>query len=179
MLWEQRPVSHGAGVVAPEKPALQRVSFSNEFQYQHYTMKPRWEIRGTSRVISKKSYWFDDKKHLSPYDMILGWSAMSDERILNQVQLPISNRQYGIEVIRPPLTIGEMKKHLLYMHAIPSDNEISEKMKKIREGSIVSYKGYIVDVKDQSDWRWLSAIDTRQGQLDKPQVVWIQELSIQ
>lgn len=178
MLWEQRPVSHGAGVVAPEEPALQRVGFKNEFKYQHYDLTPRWQIQGETRVLSKKSYWLDDKKHLSPYDMILGWSVMSDERTLNQVQIPISNRHYNIDVIRPQITVNEMKKNLLFVHAIPSNDEINETLKNIREGHVISFKGYIVDVKDQSDWKWISSIGNKIAHRGESQIVWIQELNI-
>lgn len=177
LLWEQRPISHGVGVVAANQPALEKVGLRNEIQLQHYILKPKWKVEGTSRVLSKKGYWFDDKKHLAPYDFVLGWNAMSDERILNQVKLPISNRQYKIDVIKPPLTFNEMKSQVMFMHAIPSTEEIREAMQKAREGSVISYKGYIVDIKDQSDWIWTSSIQDKSDRLDASQIVWIQEFS--
>lgn len=179
LLWGQRPINHGPGILAPEEPVLRRADLKDDIRFQHFILNPRWEIRGTSRIVSKKSYWFDDKKHLSPYDMVLGWDAMSDEQNLNQIQIPISNRQYAIEIIRSHLTAGQMREHLLYVHVIPSDEGVSEALTEVKEGDIISYKGFIVDVKDQSDWKWSSSIGNKKGQLDHSQILWIQKLSRQ
>lgn len=178
LLWEQRPISHGDGVVAPEQPVLQKVGLSsNQFDLQHYKVKPRYRVQGELRMIAKKSYWFDDKKHISPYDFILGWDAMSDERVLSQINLPISNRNYKIDVIQPPLSFGEMKNRMMFVHAIPSSEEVLEAMRQARPGSIISFKGFIVDIEDQSDWSWSSSIQGNTSRLDGSQILWIQEFN--
>lgn len=179
LLWGQRPANHGPGILAPEEPLLRRTEFKEDIRFQNFTLIPRWEIRGTSRIVSKKSYWFDEKKHLSPYDMVLGWDAMSDEQNLSHVQVPISNRQYDIEIIRSHLTAGQMREQLLYAHVIPSDEEVSKMLKEVKEGDIITYKGFIVDVEDQSNWRWTSSIDSKKTQLDHSQILWLQNLSSQ
>jgi hypothetical protein len=179
VLWNQRPVKHGPGVIAPDAPTVQRAAVRGNFDHQHYELIPKWKIEGTLRVLSKNRYWFDEKKNIAPVDFVFGWADMSDERILSQVKAPISNRNFELDVIAPPLTFEEIRNLLLFIHAVPSNEEVWEAIKNVREGQLVRFKGYFVDVHDQSDLIWKSSYNQSQKKLDNPQITWIESFSIQ
>jgi hypothetical protein len=178
-LWDQRPIKHGAGVLAPDAPTVQRGFQMSGQEIEHYTLQPRYRIEGTSRILSNQRYWFDEKSSLSPVDFVLGWGKMSDERIIDQIKTPIRGRDYKIDVIRPPLTFNQIRSEILYMHAIPANEEIEEKLKKLKTGNVIKYKGYLVDVHDRSGILWRTAIQNGTPKLDSSQLVYIAELEIE
>jgi hypothetical protein len=175
-LWDQRPIKHGAGVLAPDAPTVQRGFQMTGHEIQHYTLQPRYRIEGTSRILSNQRYWFDEKSTLSPVDFVLGWGKMSDERIIDQIKTPIRGRDYKIDVIRPPLTFNQIRSELFYMHAIPADEEIEEKLKKLKTGNVIKYKGYLVDVHDRSGILWRTSLQNGQPKLDSAQLVYITDI---
>ncbi|MDX1592386.1 MAG: hypothetical protein R3283_10505 [Balneolaceae bacterium] len=177
-MWDQRPVKHGPGITAPDSPSVVQVFRRDGIQIQHYTLKPTYKIEATSRVIAQRTYWFDDKNQLSPFDFVLGWGDMSDERILSQVQTPINERDFKVEVIRPPLTFNEIRDQILYMHAIPANEEVKSKLAKVREGHIVSLSGYIVDINDRADLFWKSSFSKQNSRLDHNQIVYVEEINV-
>lgn len=177
-LWNQRPVKHGFGITAPEQPVLVKVNRHAGIDIEHYTLKPTWEIETTARVLSQKRYWFDEKTHLSPIDFVLGWGQLSDERILSQIKTPIHGREFDLNVIRPPLTLDEIRQHLLFMHAVPSSESVSEQLKNIRPGNIITIQGYIVDINDRSDLIWKSSFTDRNSRLDGNQIVYIDQIEV-
>ncbi len=177
-LWDQRPIKHGVGVTAPDDPVVERGFQLPEHSVKHYTLQPKFKLLTTSRILSNKRYWFDEKSELAPVDFVLGWGDLSDERILNQINTPIGRRNFKIDVIRPPLTFNEIRGNLLYMHAIPSNEMISEQLKSIKEGHIVTIKGYIVDVYDRSNIIWRSSTQGNSAKLDQPQYVLIESLEV-
>lgn len=177
-LWDQRPIKHGVGVTAPDAPIIERGYQLPKHSVKHYTLQPKFRLRTTSRILSNKRYWFDEKSELAPVDFVLGWDNLSDERILDQIKTPISGRDFKIDVIRPPLTFHEIRKNLLYMHAIPANETIAEQLKTIKTGHIVSIKGFIVDVYDRSDVMWRSATQGNSAKLDRSQYVLIESLKV-
>ncbi|WP_069131818.1 hypothetical protein [Rhodohalobacter halophilus] len=177
-LWDQKPIKHGVGITAPDAPQVERGFRLTEHYVKHYTLEPKFRIKTTSRVIANKRYWFDEKSDLAPVDVVLGWGDLSDERILSQVKTPISRRDFKVDVIRPPLTFSEIRSKLLYMHAIPANDEIADKLKRVKEGHIVSINGYIVDVHDQSSVLWTSSRQGNSAKLDNSQYVLVESLEL-
>lgn len=177
-LWDQRPIKHGVGVTAPEAPKVERGFQLAEHNVKHYTLEPKFRLKTTSRVLANKRYWFDEKSELAPVDLVLGWDDLSDERILNQVKTPISGRDFKIDVIRPPLTFNEIRSKLLYMHAIPANDEIADRLKRIKPGHIISINGYIVDISDRSSVIWTSSRQGNTAKLDNSQYVLVESLEV-
>lgn len=177
-LWDQRPIKHGVGVIAPDAPVVERGFQLAEHNIKHYTLQPKYRLKTTARVLSNKRYWFDEKSEIAPVDLVLGWDDLSDERILDQVKTPISRRDFKVDVIRPPLTFSEIRSKLLYMHAIPSNDRVAEQLKGVKSGHVLSIRGYIVDVYDRSDVLWASSRNGNIAKLDNSQYVLIESLEV-
>lgn len=178
-MWDQRPVKHGFGVVAPDEPVLIKVARSQDFEIDHYKLDSFWKVETTARVLSHKRYWLDEKTHLAPLDIVLGWGSMSDERVLSQVQAPIKNREFSLDVIRPPLTLNEIRKQIMFMHAVPGNETVKALLNSIRTGNIVTIEGYIVNIRDRSNVIWTSSLTANKPRLDNSQIVLIERIEIQ
>ncbi|MCC5915024.1 MAG: hypothetical protein JJU46_11660 [Balneolaceae bacterium] len=179
LVWDMRPVTHGEGVIAPDAPNLVQTNRHPGFHHEEFILKPKWKIEATNRVLSSRTYWLDDKRTLSPRDFVFGWGDLSDERILGQVSTSIRSRDYSLEVIRPPMTIGEIRNHLLFAHTIPANEEVRKTIRDIRPGHLVSFRGYLVDIDQDSNPYWLSTYSGSRSRLDGSQIVYIEHIEIQ
>lgn len=177
MLWEQRPVRYGGGIVADSRPAVESIAFPNSIETDNYIITPRFEISGKVRVIAKTRYWFEDMRHISPIDLLLSWDRMSDEDLLSRMLVKIDNRSYHVQMTKPPYQRGNIHEHLIMAHAIPSTDAIMDKLKQIRRGQLITFSGYIVDIENRIGTEWLSPVRDKWPARESSQWIWIEELS--
>ena len=79
---------------------------------------------------------------------------------------------------RAPIAHGEIVSHSGNMHLIPSSDDIKKEIEKAHKGSIVEFKGYLVNVSADDGWHWntsQSRNDTGDGSCE---VVWVKEFRI-
>jgi len=180
MLWEQRPVWHGEGITVSEAPAIQVLRSAKSIETDNYVLTPVAAISGSSRLIGRKLYWFDEHATLSPFDFTLGWDKMSDEYYLRRMQVKIIDRDHKIHVAIQRIPKTDISGMVLHMHAIPSNEDIRNKMRLIRRGHIIDFDGYIVDVHNKADDS--SVLRNRQRpsfQNNSSHYIWIENLTIQ
>jgi len=180
MLWEQRPVWHGEGITVSDAPAIQVLRSAKSIETDNYVLTPVAAISGSSRLIGRKLYWFDEHASLSPFDFTLGWDKMSDEYYLRRMQVKITDRNHSIHFAIQRIPKTDISDMVLHMHAIPSNEDIRNKMRLIRRGHIVDFDGYIVDVHTKTD----DASVLRQRQRpsfknNSSYYIWIENLTIQ
>ena len=91
--WQQRPVKHAHGILVPDTPE-QVNNPPDGFELNDYqlTKKALFEIR--ARVLSSEPYYFRRESDLSPLDLALGWGVMSDQGLLDQLDVSQSSRWY-------------------------------------------------------------------------------------
>ena len=164
--WDSKPIDHPPGILVAEMPTqveLQPSSFKLD-DYQ-LTRKAKFEIR--ARVLSKEPYYMGRTADLAPIDLALGWGAMSDSTVLDQIEISQSARWYRTRYELPaPIADQQIISSSSNMHMIPARKDIERALKKLREGDIVSIKGYLVDVDHDSGWFWRSSMsrtDTGDG----------------
>ncbi|MCW8926025.1 MAG: hypothetical protein OQJ84_07200, partial [Xanthomonadales bacterium] len=161
-----RPIVYPPGVLVSEKP-LQTDIRATSFFVDDYelTRRARFEIR--ARVLGRERYYLRRESDLSPLDLALGWGVMSDEAVLERIDVSQSNRWYFTRYEYPaPLSNEQITTHSSNMHMIPARKSIERRLKELRPGSIVTLKGYLVDVYHVSGWHWrtsLSRTDTGNG----------------
>jgi hypothetical protein len=164
--WDSKPVEHPPGVLVaqvPEQVDLQASSFFVD-DYE-LTRKAKFEIR--ARVLSKEPYYMGRTADLAPIDLALGWGAMSDSAVLDQIDISQSARWYRTKYdLPPPIADKQIIASSSNMHMIPARKGIERKLKKLREGDIVLIQGFLVDVYHVSGWHWQSSMsrtDTGDG----------------
>ncbi|MDR3402631.1 MAG: hypothetical protein P4L99_09040 [Chthoniobacter sp.] len=107
-----------------------------------------------ARVLRVKHYWADGND-LVPFDVALGWGRMSDQAVLDRVDVTQGNRFYFfVYEGSPPIPDREMERHSSNNHLIAANSSIAHVIAGLFPGEIVTMKGYLVNAykKDGIDW---------------------------
>lgn len=179
LLWEQRPVRYGPGIIADTKPNVERIAFPDPIETDNYIITPKFEIHGTVRVIAKTRYWFEDMRHISSIDMLLSWDRMSDEDLLRRMLVKIDDRSYHVQMTKPPYLRGNIHEHLMMTHTIPASDRIQEKLISIRRGQLITFTGYIVDIQNRIGTEWISPVRDKWPAQRSSQWIWIEDLTLE
>lgn len=175
--WTTRPVNHGPGVVAPKEPVQKKLLRTKSFDHKSSTITPIAEFETESRVLSKERY-HDEQAEIVPYDFVLGWGPMSDERNLDFILVKQSSRSFYWEMTKPPIPQNAMSNHSTNIHLIPSNEVIHEKLKEVRRGHVVRMKGKLVNVISQDGWEYKSSLSRSDIGKNSAEVLWIEEFRI-
>ena len=176
---EQKPLIHAPGVLISEKP-VQRDIRPTSFRFEDYwvTRKARFKIR--ARVLSSKPYYLHRESDLSPLDLALGWGVMSDQAVLDQIDISQRGRWYHTRYKLPaPISDQQIISNSSNMHMIPSRSEIGRSLKDLRIGDVIELNGYLVDVDHDSGWFWrtsMSRTDTGNGACE---IVYVESVTVQ
>lgn len=154
----QREIVHGPGVLVAEEPYQRSLGSAatqtiNDFQV---TPLARFSIR--ARVLASKDYYFGREADLSPVDLALGWGRMSDETVLQNINISQAGRFYYWRVNAFPIPREEIESHSANMHMIPADANVKKALQNIRVGNVVQLHGYLVEARTADGWRWKSSL---------------------
>jgi len=175
--WVTRPISHGPGEIAPNKPEQSTAFGIEKINYKNHSIIPMATFSIEARVLAKKRYYYDQASDIAPYDMVLGWGPMSDERNLDHILIKQSNRKFSWEMTTPPISTHEMHTHAANVHMIPSNPDLMDKLGDIRVGHVVNIKGYLVNVVSDEGWRKKTSLKRNDYGSGSTELLWIRELS--
>ena len=175
-LWSGRAISRPVGVLVAEEPVQREVYTSSHREKSGYQIAflASFDIR--ARVIGAERYRFDRGAALAPVDLALGWGAMSDSTVLQQLSIFQGGRAYSWSAKGFPVPRNIIETHSANMHMIPADNDIERRLKSIRAGHLVHLKGYLVEVTGKDGFRWKSSLirsDTGAGACE---LIWVESL---
>jgi hypothetical protein len=160
------PIEHGPGVLAPLAPVQQKVA-RNEMVKGEYTLTQRARFDLHARVLSRRDYRFDAGADLAPIDLALGWGPMSDQAVLDRIDVRQSARWFHLRWEPPgPLPEDVAMGHSGNMHIIPASDAVLDQLRDIRHGHVVRLWGYLVDARREDGFFWntsLSRDDTGGG----------------
>lgn len=175
--WNTRPIVHGPGEVAPNQPVQQQAYGLNNITHKDFKLSPFAKIDIEARILSIKRYYEDREAKFAPYDYVLGWGAMSDEKNLDKILIKQSDRFYDWEMIEPPIPINEIRTNTANVRLISPSKEVSEQLEDLRLGQVIRIKGYLVEVHSKDGWTIKSSsIRTDTGK-EASEIIWIKELS--
>ncbi len=176
--WNNRPVEHGPGEVAPEVPVQESIYKGDKINFKGFELTPKATISFEARVLSLKNYFFDEYSELVPTDVVFGWGPMSDERNLNSLLVKQSDRAFYWEFTKPPIKRNKMWQHASNMHLIGSTMDIRDKISAMREGQIVKIDGYLVNAKSPDGWKFETSLSRDDIGEKSSELVWINSLTI-
>jgi len=163
--WEHRPIRSDPGVLAADPPRQGPVE-NAPFELDGYRITPRASFSLRARVLSTERYWLGRESDLSPIDLALGWGPMSDQRVLDQIDVSQSGRWYYLKwPLTPPVPEQLIMSSSANMHMIPSAPWIAKVLEGMRPGELVELRGELVDVDGPDGWRWRTSLsrDDRGG----------------
>ena len=177
--WQGKPLIHPPGVLVTEKPVqvnLQESGFS--MQGYQLTRRARFEMR--ARVLSIEPYYMKRESDLSPLDLALGWGVMSDQAVLDQIDITQGGRWYHTRYQLPsPAPEQQISASSSNMHMIPATRSIARQLKNLRVGDVIKLAGLLVDADHESGWFWrtsMSRTDTGAGACE---IVFVEALSVE
>lgn len=175
-----RPITYPAGVLVPSDPdQLDLPSDTPPFEYGGFRVKPLAVFSIDARLLHRKTYRYDQQAALVPVDLALGWGPMSDQRVLDRLNITQSMRFYWYKYnMPPPIARDEIISHSTNLHVIPATKEIAARCKSLRAGSLIHLGGDLVAVSGPGIGNWqssLSRTDTGNGACE---LMWVKELSV-
>ncbi len=178
--WSMREIQHAPGVLVAAAPKQKNVRGLSLLAIDGYELTPRAVLKIRARVLSREDYRLGTEADLSPLDLALGWGVMSDQAVLDRIEISQGSRWYYTRYDLPaPVSDQAIIQHSGNMHMIPAQKRISKKLKGVRVGDIVRLKGMLVDVDHPSGWHWrtsLSRGDTGGGSCE---IVYLEEIEIE
>lgn len=161
-LWlSEKTVELGPGVLAPDSPSQTKIDHPSPFASGDYRITPLADFAITAKILGKENYRLDRAADLSPVDLALGWGRMSDEAVLNEIDISQSGRWYYWHTQSMPIPRREIETHSANMHMIPADEFVQDALQELRPGEIVSLRGKLVRVDAEDGWRWISSMSRK------------------
>jgi hypothetical protein len=149
----------GPGVMVTETPYQVITDTSIIKIYEDYTVTELAKFRIKAKILSKKDYSFSREADLSPTDLALGWGKMSDEVVLDKINISQSGRFYRWRVDSFPIPRKEIETHSANMHLIPANDAVANDINRVRKGEIIEMSGSLVEVVSNTDnWYWKSSL---------------------
>ncbi len=172
-----RAVHHGPGVLASDEPVQLDLAPSPPFQFKNHSIEPLATFDIRARVLSRERYWFDRPSKVSPIDFALGWGSMSDNRLLDKVDVSQAHR-WWLWSYSEGATREEISFHAANMHMIPSTPAIERTLLGVRVGQVVHLIGKLVEVRGNDGFVWRSSLtrtDTGDGSCE---IVFVEDASV-
>ena len=129
------PIEHSPGVLVIEQPR-QLNQKPTGFMLDDYqlTRKARFEIR--ARVLSTEPYYTGRTADLSPLDLALGWGVMSNQAVLDRIDISQSGRWYRTSYeLPPPVPEQQISASSSNMHMIPATTAIKRGLSDFGPGT--------------------------------------------
>ncbi|MBT8392153.1 MAG: hypothetical protein HKO83_08940 [Ignavibacteriaceae bacterium] len=178
LFWPERVVTYPPGITAPTPPQQTNLPSEKKWTEGEYTIEALAEYKIKARVLSRNNFSFGKESDLSPFDLALGWGPMSDQNVIDQIDISQRNRWYNWQADVLPLPRKEISLNSANVHIIPKDESVEDNFDKVYKGSLIEMKGYLVKVTAPGGWRWVSSLrrdDTRGGSCE---LFWVGEIIV-
>lgn len=169
-------VHYPPGEIAPNDPIQEKITSAQVHLVGKYAVRPVARFEVEARVLGAERYRFDRGAALSPVDLALGWGPMSDQAILDQIQISQGGRFYRWRVKDYPIPRRQIIEHSANMHMIPANDEIRKDLLAVRAGEIVRFEGYLVVASSQDGSLWNTSLTRTDSGDGACELVWIESI---
>lgn len=176
--WPEKVITYPAGVLVKENPQQGPVYNKTSWEKNSFKIIPLAEYRIRARVLSKNYFSFDSGSKVSPLDLALGWGPMSDQAVIDELDITQRNRWYHWEADFIPIPSEIISTHSANTHIVPADESIEQKFSEVYKGSLIEMKGYLIEIKGENGWHWKSSLrrdDTGGGACE---LMWVDNINI-
>jgi len=171
-------ITYPAGITVADQPKQTNIIGTKEWKLDDFNFKALAEYKIKARVLSRNDFSVGKESEISPFDLALGWGPMSDQNVIDKIDISQSNRWYRWKADVLPIPAREISLNSANVHIIPKDEAIEEKFDKVYKGSLIEMNGYLVEITTADGWRWKSSLkrdDTAGGSCE---LFWVEELEI-
>jgi len=178
LFWPEKIITYPAGLTAPDQPVQQNLILAKQWQKDEFNIKALATYEIKARVLSRNNFSIGRESKLSPVDFALGWGRMSDQQIIDKIDISQSNRWYHWKSDTHPIPNLEIGLNSANVHIIPGNESIENELDNVYKGSLIALKGYLVEVTAADGWHWKSSLrrdDTGGGSCE---LFWVDEMTI-
>lgn len=157
--WSSRPVVQAEGLRLSKMPRQDNLQQAEIRQLGEFSLQPRARFELQARVLSAERYRLGISADLAPLDLALGWGLMSDQAIVDQLQVSQGSRWYILRWDLPaPADERSIMQSSGNMHIIPADESVRDLAFSLRTGEFVELSGYLVDAQGPGGFHWRSSL---------------------
>ena len=171
-------VKLGPGVKATDPPQQILIIKGDPFDFKGYQITPLADFIIKAKVLSKENYSIGSDADLVPTDLALGWQNMSDEAILNKIEITQSGRWYHWRTDSFPIPRSEIVSQSANMHLIPENDAIESAINEVKQGQIVEMEGYLVRVNSTKGLHWQSSLSRDDSGAGGCEVIFVKRFNI-
>jgi hypothetical protein len=163
VLWKltsgSEKIALASGVKAPEIPSQKEIKRAQPFKFKGHTVTPLADFKLQAKVLAKENYYLGQESELSPVDLALGWGEMSDQVVVDEIEISQSGRWYRWSGEKLPISRRAIETQSANMHMMPSNKDITEQLSLVKEGQIIALEGFLVRVDaNGKEWHWQSSL---------------------
>ena len=171
-------VTYPSGVTAPDQPKQTIINVIKKWELDQFYFKALAGYQIKARVLSRNNFSIGKESEISPFDLALGWGPMSDQSVIDKIDISQSNRWYRWKADVLPIPAREISLNSANVHIIPKDETMKDKFDNVYSGSLIEMKGYLVEITTTDGWRWKSSLkrdDTAGGSCE---LFWVEDLEV-
>ncbi|MEO0447539.1 MAG: hypothetical protein AAF191_15810 [Verrucomicrobiota bacterium] len=172
------PVHLPPGVMVPDEPFQEEIASPVSFPFRGAQITPLAEFDLSAKVLSRRDYRFDHGAPLAPVDLALGWGLMSDQKVVDTLDISQDGRWFFWTGSAKSPPEEEVSRHSANMHLIPANQWVRSQLKKVRRGQVVHLTGKLVSVRGKDGMTWDSSLtrtDTGDGACE---VIYVERFAI-
>ncbi len=173
--WPETVTRHEPGVLVKEEP-VQRITTAEGWERDGYTITPLAQLEAKALVLHLKEYGSGRESDLSPVDLALGWGPMSDQGVIDKLEISQSGRWYEYKARVLPLPQKVIAASSSNMHIIPGDEDVEDVLSALHRGDVISFSGFLVEVKAADGWGWRSSLSRTDEGHGACEVVWVKRM---
>jgi hypothetical protein len=122
-------------------------------------MYPRADLELRSLLLSSDRYSLHAGARLSTIVLALGWGPMSDQSLLDHLDISQGGRWFFLRWDQPlPIDETRLFRSAANMHLVPAEGWVEKVLKDARPGEVILLRGLLVDAQDDNGWSWQSSL---------------------
>jgi hypothetical protein len=172
------PVVLGPGVKVVDAPVQIDLKQAKPFQHDGYQITPLAEFKLKGKILSREKYFLGRESDLSPIDLTLGWGPMSDEAVLDKIDISQSGRWYRWRVDEFPIPRKDIETQSANMHMIPANEQVEDMLEMTKQGQIVELSGYLIRADADDGWHWQSSLTRNDIGAHACEVVYVESMQV-
>lgn len=162
-----RSITHPPGVLVADEPVQKPTAAFPLADVDGWKFMPVADYQISGRVLGTKRYYTGFGSDIVPLDVAIGWGRMSDQAVLDQLVLSMSNRFFFYKWQNtPPIPEDEIMRSVSNNHVIAANRKVSKVIESLMPGHIVTLSGYLVNATSPDGNTWNSSVrrdDTGNG----------------
>ena len=177
-LYPNKKIEHPPGILVNEAPIQTDLEVPVFFEKDDYIITAKASFNLKARILSIESYSTDRESDLSPIDFALGWGPMSDQAVLDKIEISQSRRWYRWRTDRYPIPRRSIEINSANMHLIPATDKIEDQLEDLYVGNVVELNGFLVYAKGKDNWFWKSSLTRDDTGNHACEVFWVDGVTL-